>query len=92
MTKGSTAGFKSFSNLGMRKRPSGLRIWTRGYGSGVFEVRTKWNGKVLAEIPVGFSNVWKSYATDVKFVDDVFDLFLTFNGEGSLALLSFAFE
>lgn len=92
MTKGSTAGFKSFSNLGMRKRPSGLRIWTRGYGSGVFEVRTKWDGKVLAEIPVGFSNVWKSYAADVKFTDDVFDLYLTFNGEGSLALLSFAFE
>ena len=48
-----TAGFKYFDCKNVKK----IRIWVRGYANGVFEVKTKWNGEVLASMKVKNSNV-----------------------------------
>ena len=48
---GSHAGFKYFDCKGV----SGISIRVRGYCSGAFGVKTKWDGEVLGWIPVEFS-------------------------------------
>ncbi len=48
-----TAGFKYFDCKDIRE----IRIKVRGYADGVFEVKTAWNGKVLAQIRVRYANV-----------------------------------
>ena len=79
-----TAGFKYFDIQESR----GLQIATRGYGKGVFEVRTAWDGKVLAEIPIDFSNVWETYETKLSLPKGKTALYLTFRGQGTTSLKS----
>ncbi len=80
-----TMGFKYFFCQGV----TGIRIRTRGYADGVFQIKTKWNGEVLAEIPIRYTNVWEEYSTDVAFPDGKQALFLTYRGGGTASLLSF---
>lgn len=82
-----TAGFKSFLCEGVSK----FAIWTRGYGSGSFEVKTAWDGEVLATIPIEFSNVWERYETEISIPDGVCDIYITYRGDGNTSLKSFEF-
>ena len=80
-----TAGFKYFDCQGI----SGIRIWTRGYFKGVFEMRTTWDGECLAEVPVEFSNTWTEFSAEAGIPDGKWAVYLTFRGEGSGCLKAF---
>lgn len=80
-----TMGFKYFDMKDVTK----IRITTRGYANGVMEVRTEWDGDVLAELPIVYTNVWETYETDIAMPDGVQSLYLTFRGEGNASLKSF---
>ena len=80
-----TAGFKYFDCHGVTE----IRIKTRGYGAGVFEVRTAWDGEVLARIRVEDTNVWEEYAAPVSIPDGKQAIYLTYRGERNASLLSF---
>lgn len=84
---GATAGFKFFECSGVK----GLRIKTRGYLNGSFEIRTKWDGEALGSIKVEGVNIWTAFETDVQIPDGVNGLYLTFRGHGSGCLKSFEF-
>ena len=55
-------------------------------------VKTAWDGKVLAQIPVEYTNVWKHYSTPVDMPDGVQALYFTFKGEGKGSLKGFYLE
>ena len=84
---GSTVGFKYFELKGVK----GLRITTRGYGQGTFEIRTSIDGEVLGTIDVGFCTAWGDHTAEFIIADGVYPLFLTFRGSGNPSLLSFEF-
>lgn len=88
ITDGTTIGFKYFACHGVQK----LAITTRGYIKGAFEIRNRWDGDVLAKLPVDFSNVWEESMAAVHFPDGKQALYLTFCGSGSGALGSIRFE
>lgn len=85
MKNSATAGFKYFDCRDIR----GIRIWTRGYADGVFEVRTNWSGTVLATIPIHYTNVWEKYDAAFPVPDGKQALYLTYRGGGTVSLLSF---
>jgi len=85
LTDSATAGFKYFDCKGVKK----ISINVRGYSQGSFQVKTTWDGPVLAEIPVGFTNVWKEYSAELDLPDGVHAIYLTFTGMGSASLASF---
>lgn len=80
-----TVGFKYFEMKDVKK----IRITTRGYADGVFEVRTTWDGEVLAKIPIVYTNVWENYETEIRIPDGVWALYLTYRGQGAASLKSF---
>lgn len=88
MRNSATAGFKYFDCHGVRK----ISIRVRGYAEGEFEVRTSWNGEVLARIKVVNSNVWEEYAAPVQIPDGKQAIYLTYRGGGNASLLSFTLE
>ena len=51
---------------------------------------TKWDGEVLARIPVVYTNVWEDYEADIEMPDGVQALYFTYRGQGKASLLSFA--
>ncbi|MCI9335474.1 MAG: family 43 glycosylhydrolase [Lachnospiraceae bacterium] len=79
-----TAGFKYFDCKDIRE----IRIKVRGYADGVFEVKTAWNGMVLAQIRVRYANVWEEYAAPVSIPNGKQAIYLTYRGEGNASLLS----
>lgn len=85
MKDSATAGFKYFEFSNINK----VKIKVRGYCSGRFEVKTSWDGEVLAEIPVKSSNIWQEYTSDIKIPDGVQPIYFTYRGEGSASLTSF---
>ena len=80
-----TAGFKYFSCKGITK----ISILTRGYASGSFEIRTSWDGEVLARIPIDYTNVWTKGEAFVNIPDGTSAVYLTFRGSGAASLLGF---
>ena len=80
-----TAGFKYFDMQDVTK----ITISVRGYAKGVFQVKTAWDGEVLAEIPVDYTNVWEDYSAPVSIENGVHALYLTFRGQGNAMLRSF---
>lgn len=88
MTDSATAGFKYFRCEGIRR----ITIKVRGYCQGAFEIKTSWDGPVLGTIPVGFTNVWTEYGTDVAIPDGVQALYFTYTGGGGASLASFTLE
>ena len=64
-------------------------VEVRGYASGSFEVKTAWDGPILASIPVEFTNVWTSYTAEVPIPDGINAIYFTYRGPGSAALNSF---
>lgn len=85
MKDSATAGFKYFDCKGIKK----FGITTRGYAGGVFEIRTKWDGEVIAKIKIEYSNVWETYTTDIDLPDGVHAIYITYTGDGNVSLKSF---
>ncbi len=85
ITDTTTAGFKYFDMKGVSK----ITLTVRGYAKGVFQVKTAWDGEVLAEIPVDYTNVWEEYSAPVSIEDGIHALYLTFSGQGNAMLKSF---
>ena len=84
---GATLGFRSFDCKGVK----GLRIKTRGYLGGKFEIRDRWDGEVFGTIDVVGDNVWTAYETSFDLPDGEHDLYLTYRGNGSGSIKSFEF-
>ncbi len=85
MMDGATAGFKYFLCNNVRK----INIQTRGYARGCFQVKTSWDGKVIGEIPVEYSNVWVTNGTSIEIPDGKQSIYLTFKGFGNASLKGF---
>lgn len=85
MKDSSTAGFKYFDCKNVKK----IRIWVRGYANGVFEVKTKWDGEVLAKMQVKNSNVWEAYESEICIPDGKQAIYITYRGHDKPALKSF---
>lgn len=85
ITNSTTAGFKYFKCEGIKE----IKIQTRGYGDGVFEVRTQWEGKVLAELKLHYTNVWEEYVAPISIPDGVHALYFTYKGDGNVGFRSF---
>ena len=81
-----TIGFKYFDFCNVKE----ISITVRAYCNGVFEVRTAWDGEVLAELPVISSNVWETYSAPFTVEDGVHALYFTYRGTGNLQFKSFA--
>ena len=89
MKASATAGFKYFDCKGIKR----VKIKTRGYARGDFEVRTAWDGPVLGRITVGaFTNVWTEYSADIAIPDGIQSLYFTYVGQGSVQFGSFTLE
>ena len=82
-----TVGFKYFKLEGVK----GIRITTRGYGKGTFEVRTSLDGEVLATLDVDFCTAWTVAESKLSIADGTYPLFLTYKGIGNPSLKSFEF-
>ena len=85
---GTTAGFKYFDCENVRE----IAIKTRGYGDGVFEVRTGWDGKVLGSTKIQYTNVWEEYRIPVCIPDGKQAIYFTYRGNGNVSLLSFTLK
>ncbi|MBQ8653410.1 MAG: family 43 glycosylhydrolase [Clostridia bacterium] len=88
MTNTSACGFKYFDCRGVKR----ISVRVRGYAYGKFLLKTAWDGPVLAEIPLGYSNEWEDYAAEVSIPDGVQAIYLTYEGHGNAALHSFTLE
>ena len=64
----------------------------RAYAYGKFEIRSAYDGPVLAEIPLHNSNVWERFTADVDFPDGRQCLYLTYRGPGDPQLGWIGFE
>lgn len=85
MKDGATAGFKYFDCHGV----NGITLETRGYAHGVFEIKTAWDGVVLASAPVFSANVWTPTTAALALPDGVHALYFTYRGTGSASLAAF---
>ena len=81
---GTNIGFKYFDCKGVTK----VSITARGYGNGVFAVKTAWDGEELGEIAIENSNVWTRYTADIRIPDGVNAIWFTFKEKGSSDLCS----
>lgn len=82
-----TVGFKYFNLVGVK----GLRIVTRGYGKGDFEIKTSLDGEPLAKISCDFCTAWTEGKAEFTIEDGVYPLYLTFKGMGNPSLKCFEF-
>ena len=80
-----TVGFKYFDCKNVKE----ISIKVRAYCNGVFEVRTAWDGEVLATLPVTNSNVWEEYTAEFPVEDGVHALYFTYRGTGNPQFKSF---
>ncbi len=88
MTDSATAGFKYFAYKDIGK----ITLWVRGYTGGQFEIRTTWDGEVLATIPVRNANIWEAFSAPIAIPDGVGSLYITYRGGGNASLRSFVLE
>ena len=84
---GTTIGFKYFD----LKKVIGLRIKTRAYYNGTFEIRTALDGEVLGEIKGIGSNIWTSFEGKLPELSGTHALYLTYKGTGNASLASIEF-
>ena len=85
ITNSATAGFKYFDCQGVKE----IKIWVRGYGSGTFEIKTSWDGEVLAKLTVENANVWEEYSSPISIPDGKQAIYITYRGPGNVSLRSF---
>jgi hypothetical protein len=84
----SGVGFKYFDCKGITK----VKVKTRGYNPGVFEVKTSWDGETLGNIPVKDTNIWKEFSADITIPDGINAIYLIYKGTGAATLGSFTLE
>jgi hypothetical protein len=85
---GAVMGFKSFDCKGV----TAFGITVRAYAGGSFDVKTAWDGEVLASIKVDNNNVWTYYEVPCAIPDGVQDVYLAYHGGGSPQLKSFTLK
>ncbi len=86
---GTTIGFKYFACKGVRR----VKITTRGYASGTFDVKTAWDGEALGSIPIQASNVWEEFSAPIAIPDGKQAIYFFYRGGNEpLMLKSFALE
>jgi len=81
-------GFKYFDCKGISK----IKIKTRGYNGGEFEVKTARDGETLGVIPIKFTNVWQEFSADIAIPDGVNALYFVYKGSGVATLGAFTLE
>lgn len=87
LNDGWSAGFKYFDC----KDVQAISIRTRGTGVGHVTLRLKWDGEVIARIPVSSANVWiDSPKFPVSIPDGVQALYFGFEGFRPVSLASFS--
>jgi carboxylesterase type B len=85
ITDGTTIGFKYFDF----NEATGLRIKTRAYFDGSFEVRTSLDGEVIGSIKGVGSNIWEPWECEFRNkVSGRHALYLRYNGTGNCSLAS----
>ncbi len=82
-----TIGFKYF----YIKDVKGIKLTTRGYAGGNFEIRTAWDGPMLASVHIPYTNVWETQYVPVEIPDGVQAIYFTYSGDGNVSLKSFEF-
>jgi len=88
MRDGAIAGFKYFDFEGVNR----ITVKTRGYAHGHLEVKTSWDGKTHAKIPIESSNIWTENSAFIDLPYGVLPLYFEFKGTGGTNLLSFRLE
>jgi hypothetical protein len=78
-------GFKYFDCKGVKT----IKIKTRGYSRGAFEVKTSWNGEVLGTIEIVSSNIWKEFSANIAVPCGIQALYFVYKGTGSATIGSF---
>jgi len=81
-------GFKYFNCKGITK----VKIKTRGYNRGFFEVKTSWDGEPLGKIEIVSSNIWKEFSASISIPDGVQALYFIYRGHGAATVGSFMLE
>jgi len=81
-------GFKYFNCNKITK----VKIKTRGYNRGAFEVKTSLDGELLGRIEIEFSNIWKEFSADISIPDGIKALYFIYRGSGSATIGSFTLE
>ena len=77
-------GFKYFDF----KNVTGIRIKTRGYGAGCFEILTAIDGPVIGRVNIEFQNIWTAAEGEFKPLNGASALYLRFKGNGNTQLSS----
>ena len=80
---GTTIGFKYFDCKGVRR----VKITTRGYAQGTFDIRTAWDGETLGSIPIAASNQWQEFGADINIPDGVQAIFFVYHGKDTQAAM-----
>ena len=79
------AGYKYFNCSGITE----VKVKTRGYCRGCFEVKTKWDEEPLGKIDIVSSNVWKYFSGKIKIPDGIQAVYFIYRGTGTATLGSF---
>ena len=87
ITDGTTIGFKYFD----LKNVKGLRIKTRAYFDGHFEIKTDLSKEPLALLTAIGSNIWTAHECRFDAVSGQNPLYLIYKGSGSCSLKSIEF-
>lgn len=85
ITASTVIGFKYFDFRDVK----GIRLKTRGYTGGYFEVLTALDGEVLAKVDVDYKNIWTVFESKFEPENGVSPLYLRYQGDGTAQLLSF---
>lgn len=88
ITNSVVIGFKYFDCKGIKK----VKIKTRGYCNGTFEVRTSLDGELLGSIAVEYANVWTEFSSDISIPDGIRAVYFMYKGGGNASLASFILE
>ena len=84
---GTTIGFKYFD----LNKAKGLRIKTRAYFNGTFEVKTDLSKEPVAEIKADGSNIWTAHECSFSEINGKNALYLVYRGTGNCSLKSIEF-
>ena len=86
ITDTGTVGFKYFEFDGSVSR---IKLYVRGYGVGCYEIKTAWDGEVLARVDVVRANVWEEFSAPITLPAGKHALYFTFRGVASSSLGGF---
>jgi len=81
-------GFKYFDLKGINT----IKVKTRGYCEGNFEVKTAWDDALLGTINIESTNDWKEFSSEVKIPDGKQALYFIYRGKGNASLASICLD